>query len=320
MTRDFVETNFPTLIPEAFLSRVKASRALTKQFIPTEVENDVQTQLQGLQDPIGDKKYQVTKNLIHRYTSRALFIPTNKCPVHCRYCFRRNELMDDTFDSKEFAASLTYLRAHPEINEVIFTGGDPLMLSDSKIVKLLKAFSEISSIKYIRFHTRMPITNPGRLTDSFTTMWKSFESVFSRMTFVLHTNHIDEFDQKVNQALKKWGPFLTQSVLLKDVNNSKEELLKLFEHIISIGGTPYYLHHPDKVEGAMHFYLSLEEGRKIYAALRDELPGWAIPHYVLDIPGGDGKTLAFNSESYEFSGRFINKDSSYSDYTPPQPQ
>lgn len=284
--------------------------ALAKQYLPVIDETVNQA---GLYDPIGDKNHAQGGQLIHRYQSRALFTPTTVCPVMCRYCFRKNELntKDEVFDAN-FNQTLTYLKAHPEIEEIIFTGGDPLVLSNQKIQSYLESFSSIKSIKYIRFHTRFVTTIPSRIDDGLMEVLTWASSQFESVIVAVHVNHSEEFDKEIEAAFLRLKSLpiqlLSQTVLLRGVNDNAQELIDLFKKIISLGCRPYYLHHPDEVKGGMHFYLPLEEGRRLYAKLRDKLPGWAIPHYVIDIPEANGKVSAFNPESYTFGGSLINRD------------
>lgn len=303
--------NYSCHIPRKFAEKIKnmgENSPLWKQFVPTVNEQNPL----GLIDPIGDLKMAKGHGIIQRYKSRILFTPTPFCPIICRYCFRKNELSShDEIFNQSTQKLKEYLASHPEINEVILTGGDPLMLNNNKLIQLLELLS-FTGVKFIRFHTRTPIILPSRINEGLIKLLQNFSNKFSKIIFVLHTNHSDEIDSEVQKSLLKLKELnihrLTQTVLLKDVNNTKNDLLHLFYKILECDFTPYYLHHPDKVKGAMHFWLPLEEGRKIYARLRDELPGWAIPHYIIDHPSGHGKQLAFNPESYNFSGKFLNKD------------
>ncbi len=295
---NIADSDFPIFLPMKFMPRVLASPVLIKQFIPTTEENNFLLQDAGFIDPIADTKCQVTKQIVHRYHNRALFIPTTHCPVHCRYCFRRNELQTNQFSMKDFAQSLSYLQEHPEIEEIIFTGGDPLILTNDKLDYFLKKFQEIPSIKFIRFHTRMPIIIPSRIDEGFLELLTKYQKHFQKINMIIHTNHMDEFDDAVNESLKKLPHFKTQSVLLKGVNDSVESLNQLFRHIISLGGDPYYLHHPDKVKGGMHFFLSTQEGQEIYQELRQILPGWALPRYVIDNEEGTGKELVSSTSKF----------------------
>lgn len=304
-----VENQYPIFIPQGLAKKIKSQGkegVLAKEFLPDGRElGDA-----GLADPIGDKEHFKAPQLIHRYASRALFTPTSICPVHCRYCFRKNELnaSDELFEVN-FAKTLQYLKDHCEISEIIFTGGDPLTLSNEKLETYLQAFSEIPSIKDIRFHTRYPVILPSRLDDGFKNLLQNYSAKFRTVSLAIHANHADEFDlesiTKIQELSKLNIQLLSQSVLLKDVNDNLQALLDLFNQFISLKVRPYYLHHPDQVKGGLHFYLPLEQGRKLYGLLRTNLPGWALPHYVIDIPGGSGKVGAFNPETLGFSGQLL---------------
>lgn len=304
------DENYASLIPLDFAQKIKQAgreSPLWKQFIPTPEENHPE----GFSDPIGDVKNARGSGIIQKYKSRVLFTPTSSCPVACRYCFRKNQLNNHDSIFKQNVRNLkNYLIEHPEINEVILTGGDPLILNNNNLQKLFEILS-FMKIKFLRIHTRTPIILPNRINQGLVDILKNFEQKFQKIIFVLHTNHALELDHDVVKALDKLRDIklkkLTQSVLLSQVNDRHEILLELFYKILDLDFTPYYLHHPDKARGAMHFYLPLEQGRKIYNQLRNELPGWAIPHYIIDHPDGVGKQLAFNPESYKFSGHLIDK-------------
>ena len=291
-----IDEVYPLFIPRRMAEKIKKAgpdSPLARQFLPHENE----LSLQGFFDPIGDQVHFKAPQLIHRYESRALFTPTSICPVHCRYCFRKNEISgSDEIFQPDFEKTLYYLRDHKEISELIFTGGDPLTLSNEKMGKYLEAFSKISHLKDIRFHTRYPVILPSRLDPGFLNLINDFSTRFRTMSLAIHINHSDELDKESSEAIMGLHgtqlQLLAQTVLLRGVNNSSIALLKLFDDLITLKIRPYYLHHPDQVKGGMHFYLSLEEGRKIYSEVRQKLPGWAIPHYVLDIPGGFGKSPA----------------------------
>jgi lysine 2,3-aminomutase len=314
---------FRPFIPLGLAQRIKIQgphSALWKQFIPNfKEEIDSTLQNQGSTDPIGDQRHMKTKQLIHRYPNRALLLPTTVCPVHCRYCFRQNELSSQQFkvNSQEFTDSFNYLIQHPEIEEIILTGGDPLMLSDEKLLSLGQELIKIKSIKYLRIHTRMPVIIPDRMDKGLADVLNYFAEKGLKPIFVIHINHEEELSQSFKEELGQFRhhlqkanknkiEFLSQSVLLKDVNNDVEGLKNLFQSLSDLNIRPYYLHHPDKVKGGMHFTLPLEEGRKILRELRHQLPGWMLPHYVVDLPGGEGKTWAYNSESNFFSGKMLN--------------
>lgn len=301
-------TPYSIFLPRVFAEKIKKAgpkSVLWKQFIPQFVENS----LEGLIDPIGDQIYLKAPQLIHRYKNRALFLPTTNCPVICRYCFRKNELSfsQDLFLPR-FNETLDYLKNNPQIDELIFSGGDPLILSDEKISFYLEEFSKIPSLKFIRFHTRTPIILPSRITDNLVNLLK--KNSFKKITLAIHINHTEELDPEVREALLRMEGLnlISQTVLLKGINDDSTILKELIHNLISLNIRPYYLHHPDKVRGGMHFYLDLHKGRKIYLSLRDEIPGWALFNYVIDLPEGRGKSPAFNPEAFVFSGSLIGKD------------
>lgn len=308
------EHKYPLFIPRSFAKKIKdlgPESILWKQFIPSPLEEKENSM--GRYDPIGDKVHSKGNQIIHRYKNRILFTPTTVCPITCRYCFRKNELAltDEIFDP-DFLKTLEYLTINPDINEIIFSGGDPFILSDEKINYYLESFSKISSIKYIRFHTRTPVILPNRITDSLIAVLKRHSANFNRLMVMIHVNHSEELDNEVKECLLKLSSnqieLFSQTVLLKNINDNTNTLKNLFLSLIDLKINPYYLHHPDMVLGGMHFYLSLEEGRKIFAPLHNLVPGWALPQYVIDIPGGEGKTSAVNPENFTFSGQLINKD------------
>lgn len=311
-----VATTYPVFIPINLANKIKnegPDGILAREFLPHELELDKDLNQQGLEDPIGDKDYHVAPQLIHRYQSRALFTPTTICPVHCRYCFRKNELnaADELF-GPDFEQTQEYLKNHPEISELIFTGGDPLTLSNERLKKYLAAFAAIPSIKDIRFHTRYPVILPERIDEEFLTLMEEFSAHFRTITMAIHANHINEFDETNKVAIRRLAAtplqLLSQTVLLSGINDRVEDLLNLFEQFMELKIRPYYLHHPDRVKGGMHFYLPLIKGRELYLALRKHLPGWALPHYVIDLPGGHGKISAMNPETTTYSGQFLTKD------------
>lgn len=315
-TLEEVAKTYPVFIPLELAKKIKSENGhgpLSKEFLPDKLELDADLNKMGFEDPIGDKANLKAPQLIHRYDNRVLFTPTTVCPVHCRYCFRKNELnADEELFQQDFKKTLSYLESHPEVSEIIFTGGDPLTLSDDKIDFYLSAFSKISSIKDIRFHTRYPVILPSRINESFLSLIKRYAETFRTLSIAIHANHLKEFDEQAAQSIKglknSGAQLLSQTVLLKNVNDTSQDLIRLMETFIDLGIRPYYLHHPDRVRGGMHFYTTLQEGRKIYQALRKELPGWALPHYVIDVPGGHGKISAFNPESTTFSGQLLTKN------------
>jgi lysine 2,3-aminomutase len=294
------ESSYPIFIPRPLAARIKfagAQSPLAKQFVPSADEDQQTIQSCGLLDPIADQTHSPVPGLVHRYHNRALFFPTQVCPVQCRYCFRKNELGQGLEAFRTLWAPIeTYLRAHPEIDEIIFSGGDPLMLDDERLQHYLDQLAQISSIKYVRFHTRVPTTLPSRISKDLIALLQMAQKKFSAVVVVAHINHADELnDLAVAEALAllraSGVQLLAQSVLLKGVNDSSELLEQLFRTLSERGLRPYYLHHPDPTRGAMHFCLSESAGKALFEPLRRRLPGWMLPHYVMETPQGGGKTL-----------------------------
>lgn len=290
--------HYPLFIPRGLakeILKLGPDSLLWKQFIPNQLEDSAIDQFEGLLDPIGDQLKYAAAQIIHRYKNRVLFLPSSLCPVQCRYCFRKNELHQSDLSQNLFLAKIeettNYLAQHEEIEEIIFTGGDPLILSNNKLKKYLQIFDKINHLKFIRFHTRFPATIPSRIDNEFINLICEFSKRFT-FSIVIHTNHLSEwYSDEHKNALTKLAHLpihlMSQTVLLKD--HYAKDLIELFKFLSSHQVKPYYLHHPDKVKGAMHFYRSEEEGLKIYQEIKDALSGWMVPHYVVDSPQASGK-------------------------------
>lgn len=302
---------FRTLVPRYYLGLIDPNDPedpVAKMAFPA-AEEAVQTPL-ALRDPIGDLARQAAPRLTHRYKDRALLHVTNLCPMYCRFCFRKNLMneRDENLYAGGFDEAFAYLSSHPEIEEVILTGGDPWMLSDEKLSALVDGIvASAPGLKRLRFHTRMPVTLPARVTDS---LLAAVKRSGIRTFVVTHFNHSREVTAEAKTAartlLDAGITVLNQSVLLKGVNDSPAKLRELFLALGNEGVLPYYLHHCDLVAGAEHFRTSIAEGRRIWTELRGTLPGYLIPEYILDTPGGWGKIPV--------GGEFINEmsEGSYS--------
>ena len=248
----------------------------------------------GMRDPIGDLAKQAAPRLTHRYGDRALLHVTNLCPMYCRFCFRKNLMneREEELYAGGFEEAFTYLAAHPEVEELILTGGDPWMLADEKLAALVDEIAaRLPALRRLRFHTRMPVTLPSRVTPG---LLKAIQKPGRFRTYVVtHFNHLRELGESARTALATLTgagvTVLNQTVLLRGVNNDAGILRKLFRELGNEGVMPYYLHHCDLVAGAEHFRTSLAEGRAIWTALRGTLPGYMLPEYVVEIPGGGGK-------------------------------
>ncbi|HLT22472.1 MAG TPA: radical SAM protein, partial [Bacteriovoracaceae bacterium] len=212
--------SYALFIPRTLATRIKKEgpdSILARQFLPDVIE----LSKEGLGDPIGDRLYSKAPQLIHRYSSRALFTPTTVCPVHCRYCFRKNELNEgEDFFNPNFTETINYLKEHPEISEIIFTGGDPFTLSDERIDFYLQSFAQVESIKDIRFHTRYPVILPQRITNELTSVLKKHQDHFRTISIAIHCNHLLEIDQNAKESINRLKDFnlLSQTVLLKNIN------------------------------------------------------------------------------------------------------
>ena len=271
---------------------------LSRMFLPTEAEL---TRLpEELNDPIGDEANSPVPGIVHRYPNRVLLKPVAVCPVYCRFCFRREMVgpdLGDALSPKALNAALDYVRAHPEVKEVILTGGDPFMLSARRAKALTESLADIPHVKIIRWHTRMPVADPARVTPAFVDALKTREAA---VYVSIHINHLDELSEVTIAAADLMADaglvLISQSVLLKDVNDSVEALADLFEGLVEARIRPYYLHHPDLAPGTSHFRLSVEAGQALYEALRDRVTGLAVPRYVIDIPGGVSKANAATSD------------------------
>lgn len=295
---DLPELDYPVLVPLGLAKKIKKAgpdSALWKQFVPHEHESFHD----GLDDPIADADHSPVPMIVHRYQNRALYFPTQRCPVICRYCFRKNELYTEheAFGQKRLQA-LSYLKEHPEINEVILSGGDPFILSTAKLATHLEGLEDVAHLKFLRFHTRAPVVLPERIDNELLELLENAQKKYLRVTVVIHCNHPDELDTEVKlacrQMIERGISVLSQSVLMKGVNNDIDTLTMLCEKLVAMGVRPYYLHHPDDARGAQHFRLNLEEGQSLVSQLRQRLPGWALPRYTLEQPHGQGKVDASN--------------------------
>lgn len=287
-----VEENFSIrLTPETFrqMQSLAAGDPVHAQYVPSADELDVAPE--EMADPIGDDTFQKVKGITHRYPDRVLLKPTHTCQVYCRFCFRREKVgqADEALNQEELAAALDYIARTPEIWEVILSGGDPLILSDRRLAMILDRIDEMGHVEVVRFHTRIPVVDPGRITGDLVAALKRKAAVY----IVLHINHPNELTDAVKAGLARLAdagiPLLSQTVLLKGVNNDAEVLATLMRGLVRARVRPYYLHHLDKAKGTGHFRCSVEEGQELVAALRGRVSGLCQPTYVLDIPGGHGK-------------------------------
>lgn len=287
-----IEKKYSTLVSPYYLSLIDPNDSndpIAKMALPSFEELNSE----GLRDPIGDLVNSPVRRLTHRYKDRVLIHLTNKCPMYCRFCFRKN-LMNENEEGlyqKELEEAFSYIRLHKEVEEVILTGGDPLLVSENKLIEVLTEISSYPHIKRLRIHSRVPVTFPDRITRKF--IQELVEAFPKQIVLVSHFNHPKEVTGKTKEisliVREKGILFLNQAVLLKGVNDSASALRELFLCLGNLGVLPYYLHHCDFIQGAKHFRTTIEEGRKIWQELRGTLPGYLLPEYILDVPGGLGK-------------------------------
>lgn len=274
--------------PEMQAAMIDADDAIARQFLPDTAELTIRPE--ELYDPIGDITYSPTPGLTHRYPDRVILAATHTCEVYCRFCFRREAVGEEgALPEADLEAALAYIAATPAIWEVILTGGDPLVLSPRRLSALMQRLSAIPHVEIVRFHTRVPVVAPARITDDMIAALRARPTTY----LVLHTNHAQEITPAAQAALKRLAdagiPLLSQTVLLKGINDRAATLESLFRTLLRHRVTPYYLHHCDLARGTSHFRTTIAAGQAIMAQLRGRLSGIGLPTYVLDIPGGFGK-------------------------------
>ncbi len=263
---------------------------IARQFIPTPAELIARPNERA--DPIGDEAYSPVEGVVHRYPDRLLLKIVHACPVYCRFCFRREMVGPGgkSLSGAKLDAALAYVREHSDVREVVLTGGDPFILTARRASEITKRLAAIPHVKVIRWHTRVPVVDPRRVTPAFVLALRA-KGVATYVA--IHANHLREFTEDAKAALARLADagivLVSQSVLLRGVNDDPDTLADLMRAFVDNRVMPYRLNHPDLAPGTGHFRLSIAEGQKIVAALRGRLSGLCQPEYVLDIPGGHGK-------------------------------
>jgi lysine 2,3-aminomutase len=284
---------------------------IAAQFLPSAAELEAAPDDQA--DPIGDERWSPLPGIVHRYPDRVLLKPILVCPVYCRFCFRREQVGqgEGLLGPAELDRAFGYIEQHAEIWEVIVTGGDPFLLSPRRLAVLVRRLQRIPHVAVIRFHTRVPVVEPGRVGEALVAALAADKAVY----VAVHANHPRELTPAMRAAvgrLVRGGiPVLSQTVLLRGVNDDPATLEALFRGLVAMRVKPYYLHHPDLAPGTGHFRLGIERGRGLVAALRGRVSGLCQPTYVLDIPGGYGKVPIGPSAAApgEASGEWVVADS-----------
>ena len=243
-------------------------------------------------DPIGDDAMSPVKGLVHRYPDRVLIKLVAVCAVYCRFCFRRERVGpgSGTLSAADFAAAVEYVRERPGIWEVILTGGDPLTLSPRRIAEVTEALAAIDHVKVLRWHTRLPVAAPERVTRAVA---RALMAEGKTTVVAVHANHPRELTDNARSACRRLAAagamLVSQSVLLKGVNDDPETLIELMRAFVEAGVKPYYLHHGDLAPGTSHWRVPIARGQELMRLMRARLSGLATPTYMLDIPGGHGK-------------------------------
>jgi lysine 2,3-aminomutase len=263
---------------------------IARQFVPDERELEIHPEENT--DPIGDEAHSPVPAVVHRYPDRVLLKVVNVCAVYCRFCFRREMVGPGrgALTGKALAAALDYIARTPQIWEVILTGGDPLLLPPRRLKEVMTRLAAIDHVKVIRLHTRIPVAAPERVTPALVRALRSTKATF----MVLHANHARELGEQARAACARvidaGIPMLSQSVLLRGINDDAETLGALMRALVECRIKPYYLHHADLASGTAHLRTSIAEGQALMRALHGRYSGLCQPQYVLDIPGGHGKS------------------------------
>lgn len=286
-------------VPEAWREHWPTTPALARQVIPSAKEL-VFDELER-KDPIGDAEHQAVPGVTHRYPDRVLLALNHHCAMYCRFCFRRESVSHKPLMSEpDLAGALAYIGSRPEIWEVILTGGDPLVLPDATLFRVLEALCALPHLACIRFHTRVPTALPDRITPAFTSrLTELSERTGKQFWMAVHINSDAEFLPATDAALRRLAragiALVSQSVLLAGVNDSEAALESLLRGFVRRGVKPYYLHLLDLAQGTHHFRVPLDRALSLFGALRGRLPGTCLPTLMLDIPGGHGKIDAMGS-------------------------
>jgi lysine 2,3-aminomutase len=291
-----VGARYAVAVPPAMAALIDPSDPndpIARQFVPDAREL---VQLPGERaDPIGDLSHSPVEGIVHRYPDRVLLKAVHVCPVYCRFCFRREMVGPEglgTLSPAALEAAFGYIAAHSEVREVILTGGDPLVLSPRRLAELASRLGAIDHIRVVRWHTRVPVVEPERVDDGLVRALKAS----GRITYLaVHANHPRELTAAVRVVLARLADagivLISQTVLLRGVNDDPETLAELMRGFVENRVRPYYLHHPDLAPGTSHFRVTIAEGQKLVAGLRGRLSGLCQPTYILDIPGGYGKAV-----------------------------
>lgn len=286
-------TNLPVRITPYYaslLSSCNPDHPLRKTVVP--VLDELTVSKGEETDPLGESHDSVAKCLVHRYPDRLLFLITDFCSTYCRYCTRSHNVgkqKTNVVKRQDWEEALQYIRNHPEVRDVILSGGDPLTLSDDNLEYLLSELRAISHVEIIRIGSKVPAVLPQRITLKLVNMIKKYHPVFLSLHFTHPIEMTPETQKACNMLADGGMPMGSQTVLLKGVNDNVETFKKLFHELLKVRVKPYYIYQCDPIPGSKHFRTTVEKGLEIIKGLRGFTSGYAIPHFVIDAPGGGGK-------------------------------
>ena len=283
---------FALRVPRAFIQRMTPGDAHDPLLLQVVTSRQEFVDAPGYStDPL-DEQSSVVPGLLHKYRNRALLLVKGGCAVNCRYCFRRHfPYQDNQGNKRNWQAAIDYIAEHPELDEIIFSGGDPLMAKDHELAWLVGALEKIPHLKRLRIHSRLPVVIPARITEG---LCQILAETRLQVLMVSHINHAQEIDDELRygmQMLKRAGvTLLNQSVLLRGINDDAQALANLSNALFDAGILPYYLHVLDKVQGAAHFFVSDDEARALVRQLLTMVSGYMVPKLAREIGGEPSKT------------------------------
>ncbi len=300
---------FPIRINSYFLNQIKEENdPLWKQVVPTAEElDDFLSAEETLDtDPLNEEENMPVPELVHRYPDRVLLMLNNQCPIICRFCTRKRKIGFPGIVTREtLRQGIEYIARHPEIRDVIMSGGDPLLVPDKELERILGSLREIKHLEIIRIGTRVPGSLPARITPALCEMLKKFHPLYAN----LHFNHPAEITPEVELACNRMAdagiPLGSQTVLLKGVNDDVEIMKELVHKLLKIRIKPYYLYQADMTMGTDHFRTKIEKGLEIIRGLQGHTSGMGVPYFVIDTPGGGGKVRLLPDTVVEYNDREI---------------
>ncbi len=290
----FDKVPFSFLVPRSFARRMRKADWFDPLLLQVLPRNEEIAEKEGFnRDPVGDSDAAIMPGVLRKYESRILLLISNMCPLHCRFCFRREYPFSSAPAGRDaWETAWQYLDNNKDISEVILSGGDPLCLDPADLEYYMQRIIAMPHIKTIRIHTRVPIADPGRITPAIIDIISSVNSVKTCIV-VLHANHANELAGDCSSLLTRLRAtgalLLNQSVLLRNINDSVGRLCELSHALLDHAVFPYYLHQLDRVRGAWHFEVEEKRGKEILKELRDKLPGYAVPRYVREVAGEKSK-------------------------------